>query len=220
MKKILFFVGTLLMLGIVTVTVTALTKENTPSPSTEEGTMDQSSDIVVIDDEPVAPSTSVSLDAIQVGMKYEDFSALIESVDPLLENRHYFFQDESNALIVVKTDFKTVLAIKRISKNFADITDSEFDKITKGMTFFEVVELVGPPICQSPYSGINASIFATGDGQRYSVYWNDATVSSVRKYEDTTQEWVTKQTADVAKKSEKQTGWAELIPIEDLTDQN
>ena len=220
MKKIMTLLAVFLMLGAICITVTALTKENTPSPSTEEVTMEQTADIVVTDDEPVAPSTSVSLDAIQVGMKYEDFSALIESVDPLLENRHYFFRDASNALIVVKTDFKTVLAIERISKSFADTTDSEFDKITKGMTFFEVVELVGPPICQSPYSGVNASIFATGDGQRYSVYWNGDTVSSVRKYEDTTQEWVTKQTTDVAKKSEEQTGWAELIPIEDLTDQN
>lgn len=217
MKKILFFVGMLLMLGMVTVTVTALTKINTPLPSTEEATLEQTADIVVIDDEPVAPSTSVSFDAIQVGMKYEDFSALIESVDPLLENRHYFFRDASNALIVVKTDFKTVLAIERISKSFADTTDSEFDKITKGMTFFEVVELVGPPICQSPYSGVNASIFATGDGQRYSVYWNGDTVSSVRKHEDTTQEWVTEQSTDAEKNSEEQTGWAELIPIETTT---
>lgn len=51
-------------------------------------------------------------------------------------------------------------------------TDSDFEKIKPGMTFFQVVEAVGLPE-GSLTSGMKSLYFKTIDGNTYNIYFND-----------------------------------------------
>ena len=132
------------------------------------------------------PKADASVDELKCGMALPDFFHTIGNITPLMEGVYYFFLDADNKVTVAKTDFERIIDVKTFSHYFTNVTEKEFEAIDRNMTFVDVVELVGPPICQSPFSGISASLFTTSDGTIYTVQWADGTVLSVSKYKNDT----------------------------------
>ena len=81
---------------------------------------------------------------------------------------YVLFLDCNGDLVVVQHEETGVRGLRKYSMPFDTVIDADFASVTEGMTFYELIERVGPPLGMYT-SGVLSLDFQTTDGTRYRV---------------------------------------------------
>lgn len=112
----------------------------------------------------------ISASGVKAGMTADELSALLDSSETYVgyDGNRRLFRDKNNKSVTVtlSDDEKTVVNVSVETKM---PKDSDFEKITTGMTLTELYDLLGAPI-GSTTSGMYTETFASSTGKYYRIY--------------------------------------------------
>lgn len=108
-----------------------------------------------------------------LGMPRSNFVDCYQSAFNYLNYAFYEKENGDGVVVHFETDTGTIDDIRIYSKDSIKRTKENFEKIKGGMSLYEVVSMVGIP-CRTNTSGPITMVFATEDGEEYSIYFRQS----------------------------------------------
>ena len=117
-------------------------------------------------------SIADKISQINVGMTYDEFSALMQDKSVFYYGLCAFFEYEGkNVVVGFDGDDRKVIK-KEVYADVGTAPASAFEAILPGMTVYEVVQLVGLPFRSATF-GLSTLDFLCDNGDIYRVVWID-----------------------------------------------
>lgn len=119
---------------------------------------------------------------MKVGMDYDDFFNIVIDSNAFGYYGYIFLESEDGNNIVVEFDLdsKTITRKEKYNK-VTDIYVENFERITSGMTVFEVARLLGLPVSKSTSDDVRSLYFGNDNASYCVIFDKDMKVSSTEK---------------------------------------
>lgn len=119
---------------------------------------------------------------MKIGMDYDAFFNVVSDADSLGYYGYIFLESEDGNNIVAEFDIdgKTLTRKEKYNK-VTDIYVENFERITSGMTVFEVVRLLGLPVAKSDSEDVRSLDFGDANASYRVIFDKDMKVSETEK---------------------------------------